>query len=201
MALRQQSDKVVEAAEPYFDTGCTPTNRRPNKERFPRAILIPGPRSPRGFRRWIREPDCGGLFCRCACAGDRQPGCVFAVSVEVWTCDANDNAGATCLPNRGHTSEDLARGRMARSSFASHVDTPSSIVLDALGRTVQATQRLTTSSAGGGWLTFSSRYDIVGNLIEYRDPLNRVVQSTIVDHIKRPIKTTSLDAGEHVTCI
>ncbi len=192
--------QIVEAAEPYFDTGYT--YQPPSKQgavsqsyfdplgRVVRAVSADGSES-----RIVRgTPSVSALVPVLDNLDAFSPS-----PWEVWTYDANDNAGRDLSSQSGDTLEDIARGRMARSSFASHVDTPSSIVLDALGRTVQATQRLTTSSAGGGWLTFSSRYDIVGNLIEYRDPLSRLVQSTIVDFIKRPIKTTSLDAGEHVT--
>ena len=158
--------QVVEAAEPYFDTGYT--YQPPSKQgavsqsyfdplgRVVRAVSADGSES-----RIVRgTPSVSALVPVLDNLDAFSPS-----PWEVWTYDANDNAGRDLSSQSGDTLEDLARGRMARSSFANHVDTPSSIVLDALGRTVQATQRLTTSSAGGGWLTFSSRYDIVGNLI------------------------------------
>lgn len=112
---------------------------------------------------------------------------------EVWSYDSNDNAGRDAAAASGDLAEDLSRGRIARSAFLSHLDTPSSLVVDALGRTISATQRLTSVSTG--WLTETVKYDLLGNVLEHKDPYGRTVTSAVYDYVKRPLRASSLDAG------
>jgi RHS repeat-associated protein len=99
---------------------------------------------------------------------------------ESYTYDANDNAGRT-HPN-------LA------AQYQSHWNTPASIVVDALGRTV------TTISRNGpnpttDWLVTRSTYDIQGNLLTVTDALNRVALRYVYDLAQHPLRTESIDAG------
>ncbi len=190
--------RVVEAAEPYFDSGYT--YQTPTQQ----GALVQTYYDPIG--RVVRTVNADGSESRIvrgtppivALKPALDNPDAFAPSPwEVWTYDPNDNAGRDLSSQSLDVNEDLSRGRAARSSYVSHVDTPASIVVDALGRTISATQRLSSDSTAGDWFTYTSSYDIVGNLLAHRDPQNRVVQTAIYDFIKRPLKTTSLDAGNH----
>ncbi|MDT4331860.1 SpvB/TcaC N-terminal domain-containing protein [Methylomonas sp. MED-D] len=98
---------------------------------------------------------------------------------EAYTYDANDNAGRT------HAATSQA--------FQSHWNTPASILIDALGRTVQATARNGASPAD--WYVTRSDYDIRGNLLSVTDALNRVAFRYDYDLLNRPWRTESIDAG------
>jgi RHS repeat-associated protein len=99
---------------------------------------------------------------------------------EAYTYDANDNAGRT------HADSSQA--------FQSHWNTPASIVIDALGRTVQATAR-NGADQQTDWHITRSRYDIRGNLLSVTDALGRVAFRYAYDLANRPWRNTSIDAG------
>jgi len=99
---------------------------------------------------------------------------------EAYTYDANDNAGRT------HAA--------ASGGYASHWNTPASIVIDALGRTVAATARNGTSPATD-WYTTRSTYNIQGNLLTVTDALGRIAFRHVYDLAKHPLRIESIDAG------
>lgn len=112
---------------------------------------------------------------------------------EVYTYDANDNAGRT------HA------GSPFQAGYRHHHDTPSSIELDALGRTVRAVARHRSPVAADGipppieeHVTRSS-HDIRGNVITIRDALGRKAFEHLYDLAGRPLRTTSIDAGQRQT--
>ncbi len=189
--------RVVETAEPYYDSGYT--YQLPVQQ----GALVKTFYDPLG--RVVRTQNADGSESR-VIRGRAPvvalipkldvPDSFFPSPWEVWTYDANDNAGRDLSAQTLDINEDRSRGRAARSSFLSHVDTPSSAIIDPLGRTISATQRLSPDPSAG-WFTYTSRYDLLGNLLEHRDPQNRVVSSAVYDYLKRPLKTTSLDAGDH----
>ncbi len=83
---------------------------------------------------------------------------------EAYTYDANDNAFRT-----GHTDR----------VDESHWNTPSSMELDALGRTIKAIARNRDRLSGDTWseiyeMVTESNYDIRGNLLTVTDPLGRL---------------------------
>ncbi|CUS38117.1 conserved hypothetical protein, contains RHS repeats [Candidatus Nitrospira nitrosa] len=98
---------------------------------------------------------------------------------EAYTYDANDNAGRT------HAEQ--ARG------YQTHSNTPASIAIDALGRTVQAIARNGSSQAD--WLVTRSHYDIRGNLVSVTDAMGRVAFRYGHDLANRPWRSDSIDAG------
>lgn len=107
---------------------------------------------------------------------------------EAYTYDPNDNAGRT------HPNDAAALG------YQHHWNTPASIAIDALGRTVRAVARhregITTHIEEH--LT-ESRYDIQGNLLAISDALGRHAFSYIYDLAKHALRTGSIDAGtKHV---
>ena len=104
---------------------------------------------------------------------------------EAYTYDANDNAGRT-------------HGAAAQN-YARHWDTPSSIEIDALGRTIRAVQRNGVSPAE--WYETASTYDIQGNVLTITDPLGRHAFSYTYDLAHHALRTESIDAGVRRTVL
>jgi RHS repeat-associated protein len=103
---------------------------------------------------------------------------------EAYTYDANDNAGRT-------------HGNVA-SGYRSHWNTPASIVVDSLGRTITAIARNGTDPLKD-WFTTQSKYDIQGNLLTITDALGRVAFRYVFDLAKRRWRMDSIDAGRRDT--
>jgi RHS repeat-associated protein len=106
---------------------------------------------------------------------------------EAYTYDADDNAGRT------HP--------VAATSYRHCWDTPSSITIDSLGRTVLAIERNRDPAPPGGQLPpmveirTSSTYDIRGNLLTVTDALNRKAFSYAYDLANRQLRIENIDAG------
>lgn len=98
---------------------------------------------------------------------------------EAYTYDANDNAG--------RTHADSAQ------SYRGHWNTPANIVIDALGRTVEAIARNGATSAD--WYVTRSNYDLRGNLLNVTDAMGRVAFTYGYDLTNRPWRSDSIDAG------
>ncbi|HEX3979035.1 MAG TPA: SpvB/TcaC N-terminal domain-containing protein [Solirubrobacteraceae bacterium] len=96
---------------------------------------------------------------------------------ETYTYDQNDEAGRT--------------DPSGSAGWQSHWNTPSSILQDALGRTVQSIRR----DAGNAPILTQSTYDIDGNVLVVLDPLGRPVSTGSYDLVKRTWRTDLLDAG------
>lgn len=107
---------------------------------------------------------------------------------EAYTYDANDNAGRT------HPSES--------NSYRHHFNTPASILIDAMGRTLMAIERnranpsTTNPSPVIEEYRTRSTFDIQGNLITVTDTLDREAFTHDYDLAKRPLKIHSIDAGD-----
>lgn len=103
---------------------------------------------------------------------------------EAYTYDPNDNAGRT------HATDTSAL------SYQHHRDTPASIAIDTLGRTVRAVARHrdSTATAIEEHITESS-YDIQGNLLTITDALGRRAFGYTYDLAKHALRTESIDAG------
>jgi RHS repeat-associated protein len=97
---------------------------------------------------------------------------------ETFTYDANDNAG--------RTHADTA------APYADHWNTPESIEVDALGRTVLAVTRDGTEQQVTGFA-----YDVKGNLLAVTDPLGRPAFAHQFDLAGRRWRAVSIDAGRH----
>ena len=102
---------------------------------------------------------------------------------EAYTYDANDLA----IGSKGQS------GSLADAVPETHHFTPSSIVIDALGRTIEAIAR--NGSNPSDWLRTRSAYDIRGNVLSLTDPLNRAAFRYIYDLANRPWRVESIDAG------
>ena len=103
---------------------------------------------------------------------------------EAYTYDVNDNAGRT------HP--------QAAAAYKDHWNTPASIVLDALGRTVAAVAR-NGPAADADWYVTRSAYDIQGNLVRVTDPVKRDAFRYRFDLTKRRWRVESIDAGRRDT--
>ena len=103
---------------------------------------------------------------------------------ESYIYDANDNAGRT------HGA--------AAAAYRDHWNTPASVVVDALGRTITAVARNGANPATD-WFTTRTTYDIQGNLLSITDAQGRVAFRHVYDLAKRCWRVESIDAGRHDT--
>ena len=112
---------------------------------------------------------------------------------EAYTYDANDLAPLSKGPDGAS---------LADAAPATHHFTPSSILIDALGRTVLAVARNRDAPEKPGdplppiqELRTQSTYDIRGNVLSVTDALNRVAFRYTYDLANRPWRIDSIDAG------
>ncbi len=105
---------------------------------------------------------------------------------ELYSYDANDNAG------RSHPADS--------AGFQNHWNTPSSAVVDALGRTVESVERNGPDPAAD-WYTTRSSYDIRGNLLTVTDALGRLAFQHVYDLADNPLRIENIDAGVRRTVL
>ena len=98
-----------------------------------------------------------------------------------FTYDRNDNAGRT----HGN----------AANGYRDHWDTPASVTVDALGRTVLAVAR--NGAGADDRIETRTAYDIQGNVVAIVDALGRTAFSYVYDLLKRRWRMDSVDAGRH----
>jgi RHS repeat-associated protein len=103
---------------------------------------------------------------------------------EVYTYDANDLAPLSSDPNGT---------ALATSAPVSHHFTPSSAVLDALGRTIETVARNGVELEH--WYITRSTYDIRGNVLSTTDAMGRAAFRYTYDFSNRPWRIESIDAG------
>lgn len=120
-----------------------------------------------------------------------EPDDVTATPWESYSYDENDNAGRT---------------HPQAVEYRHHWNTPSSAVVDALGRTIATTERTRPAAATATAPLPSveefrsvSVYDIRGNLIQALDPLGRVTATMRYDLAGRKVYSATLDGGAHHT--
>ena len=175
--------RVVEKYEPFFSTGWA-YNTPLDAQMGQKAIMD---YDPRGQLTHTINPDGSEQRVIYGIPGDlTNPDQYTPTPWEAYTYDANDNAGRT------HPSTSQA--------YRNHWNTPASIVIDALGRTVQQTAR--NGSAGTtDWFTTSSTYDIRGNLLSVTDALGRLMFQYVYDLVNRPWRSEQLDAGTRISVL
>jgi RHS repeat-associated protein len=180
--------RVVEKYEPFFDVGWN--YKPPSDVYFLQSKKVAMFYDPRG--QVVRTVNPEGSEQRVIYG---VPGTISATALddpavfeptpwEAYTYDANDNAGRT------HSA--------ISSSYRHHYNTPGSIVIDALGRTVVATAR--TRAPGSPLQPIEehrtlSTYDLRGNLVTVTDALGRVAFAYLYDLLNRPLRMDSIDAG------
>ena len=114
---------------------------------------------------------------------------------EAYTYDANDNAGRT------HPAES--------AGYQHHWNTPTSILIDPLGRTIEAVERNRDSPAKPGdplppieELRIRSTFDIRGNVLTITDALRReAFHGHVYDYANRRLRMVSIDAGLRTTVL
>jgi RHS repeat-associated protein len=174
--------RVVEKYEPFFARGWEYRPPR-DAERGQKAQLF---YDPRGQLVRTVNPDGSEQLVVFGVPADLTDPATYAPTPwEAFTYDANDNAGRT------HD--------MEAAAFASHWNTPSSVVVDALGRAVEAVARNGVDASD--WITTRSSYDIQGSLVASTDALGREAFSYTYDLAKRRWRVDSIDAGRHDTVL
>lgn len=169
--------RVVEQYEPFFAAGWA-FQPEAEAKRGQHATLFYDPRG-----QVIRTVNADGSEQRVVFGVPQNladPHQLTPTPWEAYTYDANDNAGRT------HP--------QAASGYQHHWNTPTSIVVDALGRTITAVARSGPDPATG-WLVTRSAYDIQGNLLTVTDALERVAFRHVYDLAKRLLRIDSIDAG------
>src|SRR5437773_3353414 len=174
--------RVVEKYEPFFSTGWDPLPPRED-QLGQKTVIFYDPRGhivrtlhPAGSEDGVVD----GVPWAIAVPDLSNPDVFEPTPWETYTYDANDNAGRT------HPA--------VSASYQTHWNTPTSRVIDALGRTVATVQR-NGPNPTTDVLTTVSTYDIQGNTVVVTDPLNRKAVSFVYDLLKRPLYTEHLDAG------
>lgn len=119
---------------------------------------------------------------------------------EAYTYDANDLAPVSFDPKV--TLADGSAMPLTDGAPRHHYFTPSNMLIDALGRTVLATERNRATPANPTdplppieEYRNSSTYDIRGNLLTVTDALGRVAFKHVYDLANRPLRIESIDAG------
>jgi RHS repeat-associated protein len=175
--------RVIEAYEPRFSLG----------------FAFSAPDAEPGGRKAVMEYDAVGRAVRTINPDGSErrvvpgvpavlssPGAFTPTPWEVYTYDENDNAGRT------HPAA-LSEG------WRAHRDTPSSVVVDALGRAVRDTVRNGPGAADA--FTTRRAYDIRGNVTAMDDELGRPVARTVYDLAGRPLRAERMDAGVRRTVL
>jgi RHS repeat-associated protein len=169
--------RVVEKYEPFLSAGLD--YAPPTDAQFGQKVTMHY--DPRGQVVYTVNPDGSEQRVIFGILADlTNPEAFIPSPWEAYTYDANDNAGRT------HTA--------AAQGYQVHWNTPASIVVDALGRTVTAIARNGPDPATD-WHITRSTYDIQGNLLTVTDALGRVAFRYAYDLAKRPLRTESIDAG------
>ena len=168
--------RVVQKYEPFYATGydyAAPANAQLGQN----AVMF---YDPRGQLIRTLNPDGSITLVVLGIPHDiARPESFAPTPWETFTYDANDNAGRT------HP--------VQSEPYRDHWDTPASIEVDALGRTVTATAR--NGPAKTDQIITRMVYDIQGNVVAITDALDRLAFTYRFDLLKRRWRMDSIDAG------
>lgn len=167
--------RPVTTYEPFYDTGYGYIE--PTAQRLTGLACVRHHYDPRGRPTVTTAPD--GSQTRIVHGVPvllTSPGVMVPTPWETYTYGPSDNAGRT------HPTLTLDQ--------VDHWNTPSSVVLDALGRTVRATERGLAAD-----VVTTRTYDIDGRLLSVADPLGRHAAQHIYDLAGREWLSWLLDAG------
>lgn len=168
--------RIVERYEPCFATGWE--YRLPADEEVEHSLAkIVTRYDPLGEPVGVEYADGSTeTFVHGVSSDPAEPGESAPTPWERWTWDRNDNAGRT------HPA--------SSAEWSAHWNTPASVTYDALGRAVQAVERL-----DGRRLVSRTRYDISGNILDVVDAQGRTASRTRYDLLGRAWSTWTLDGG------
>lgn len=189
--------QVVEKFEPFFSQGWP--YDEPTEEKLGQKVTMQY--DPRGHVVRTINPDGSeqrvlyGVPGTIAIPDVTNPDLLEPTPWEAYTYDANDNAGRTHLT--------------ASSSYRHHWNTPSSILIDSLGRTIEAVVRNREPLAHPDdplspikEVRTRSSYDIRGNVIRIKDELGRdAFFDHIYDYANQKLRMKSIDAGLRTTVL
>lgn len=173
--------RVVEKYEPFFAQGwdfSPPSDSQLGQK----AVMFHDPRGQ--MIRTVNPDNSEQLVVFGVPVDVADPSNYTPTAWEAYSYDANDNAGRT----RGD----------AASAYRNNWNTPASIVVDSLGRTITAIARNGPDPLKD-WFTTQSTYDIQGNLVTITDALGRVAFRYVFDLAKRRWRVDSIDAGRRDT--
>lgn len=178
--------RVVEKYEPFFAEGWD--YGQPNDNKLGQKVTMFY--DPRGHVIRTVNPDQSEQRVIYGVPGTRaapnldNPEVFEPTAWEAYTYDANDNA------ERTH------KGNPSIERYRHHFNTPTSILIDALGRTIETVERdREDQSTPIKKLHTRMRYDIRGNLITVIDALEREAFQHIYDLANRKLRIDSIDAG------
>lgn len=186
--------QVVEKYEPFFSEGWE-YNPPDETKRGQKIVMF---YDPRGHTIRTLNPDSSeqrvvyGIPGTIIVPDVEHPEVFEPTPWEAYTYDANDNAGRT------HAT--------TSSSYRHHWNTPTSILVDALGRTIKAVERNREASVNLGdpllpmqELVTRTTYDIRGNVLTITDALGREAFTHIYDFANRRLQVLSIDARRRKT--
>jgi RHS repeat-associated protein len=168
--------RIVEKYEPFFDTGWAyqPPVAAQLSGLLAKVVAI---YDPRGLAIRTIFPDGSEQRLIPGVPPDlTDPGQYTPTAWETYRYDNNDNAG--------RTSPGIS------ATWSSHWNTPSSDLLDPLGRVAEHTERTAATT-----LTVRNTYDIDGNLLHVSDPLDRTASMQVYDLQGHSWRQQLIDAG------
>ena len=180
--------RVVEQYEPFFSEGWEYVRPDDSKTGEKVAMFY----DPRGQVVRTLNPDGSEQRVIYGVPDLEHPEIFDPTPWEVYTYDANDNAGRT------HPA--------SSASYRHHRNTPASVLIDALGRTIEAVERDREASANPSDPLPPIResrtrltYDIRGNVLSVTDALGRTAFRHVYDFADRKLRIDSSDAGRRGT--
>jgi RHS repeat-associated protein len=181
--------RVIEKFEPFFDRGW-PFQREEDAKRGQHASLFYDPRgqvvrtlNPDGSEQRVIFGIPGALD---------HPRDYAPTPWESYAYDANDLAPLSYGPGDGPRNG--SPQPLSERAPALHHFTPSSSLLNALGKVICHVERNGPAPAAD-WFVTRSSYDIRGNLIAIQDALGRVAFEHAYDLLNRTLRIDSIDAG------
>ncbi len=185
--------QVVQKYEPFFSEGWD--YGRPEDKQFGQKVTMFY--DPRGQAIRTLNPDGSeqrviyGVPDTIAAPDLTKPDDFEPTPWEAYTYDANDNAGRT------HPVES--------ASYQHCWDTPASILIDALGRTIKAVERNHEPGTAPGSpvqeIVTLTTYDIRGNVLTITDAREREAFKLVYDYANRKLCLDSIDAGLRLTVL
>jgi RHS repeat-associated protein len=196
LQVYDNKDRVIEKYEPFFSSGWGYASPG-DEQRGQKSTMF---YDPRGQVIRTLNPDGSEQRVIYGIPEDlADPGEFAPTPWEAFTYDANDLAPLSTGPDGA---------ALIVSASATHHFTPSSIVLDTLGRTVLAIARNRDAPEGSGdplppiqELPTRSTYDIRGNVLSVTDALGREAFRYTYDFADRTWRNDSIDGGARRTVL